>query len=118
MKNKVQKGDTLLYTNGGETAIASGDVVPLANRIAVAAVDISAGKSGSVDVVGVFSLAKKAEAIDFGDDLHWDTVTKSLTKTASTDTVYAGLACESVLSGASHIKCRLQSGYFPVVTGE
>jgi predicted RecA/RadA family phage recombinase len=83
MKNYVQPGDTLEYTNAG-AAIASGDVVELPGiGIGVAAVDIAATTGvGSVHVCGVFKLAKEAPlAIAQGVRVYWDNVAKKVTTT-------------------------------------
>lgn len=110
MKNFLQKGDILNYKNTSGNTISSGDVIALPHRICIAISDISNGKTGSVQMVGVVSLKKKAEVMSFGDELHWDTGTKSLTKTPSISTRYAGMAAADAGSSDESVACRLQSG--------
>lgn len=112
MKNYSQKGEILEYKNTSGNKISSGDVIPLATRICVAVADIENNESGSVQLEGVVNLPKKAEIVSFGDELHFDTVTKSLTKTPSANTKYAGMAAEDAPSNAATINCRLQSGSY------
>lgn len=114
MKNARQDGKTLSFTNNSEDDIASGDVVPLANRIAVAVTDISAGKSGSIDLEGVFELPKKStDVVEFSEDLYWDTVNKRLTVTPDANTRYAGIATEDAGNGTTSVRCRLQCAPAP-----
>src|SRR5689334_19820737 len=83
MKNFVQKGDTLSYTNGG-SAISSGAVLFFGNIAAIAATDIAANATGSVQVDGVFTLPKNTStAITQGDDLYWASSPGEITKTAT-----------------------------------
>lgn len=118
MKNRVKDGITLDYKNTTLADIASGDIVKLSKRIAVACVDIAVGKTGSVDLEGVFTLPKKSgEAFVFGDELHCDT-DGNLTKTASGTTKYAGICAdaEGQISASTSCNCRLQSGSFTLDT--
>lgn len=72
MKNAVQPGKLITWTNGG-TAVASGDVVVIGNILGVAAVDIANGASGEVAVDGVFTVPKVSGAvIAQGESLSWD----------------------------------------------
>ncbi len=73
MKNYVQKGDSLEYTNDTGGDIASGDVVVIGSQIGVAATDIADTESGTVQMSGVFTLPKTAgAAIPQGDPAIWD----------------------------------------------
>lgn len=118
MKNRLKDGITLDYKNTSGSDIVSGEIVKLAKRIAVAAVDIPQNKIGSVDLEGVFKLPKKTgESFVFGDELHCDT-NGQLTKTASGTTKYAGICVdpEGQISSATSCSCRLQSGSFTLDT--
>lgn len=67
----VQEGDSIDYTP--ETAVAAGDVLVLGeNLIAIAKVEIAAGKPGALSVEGGFDVAKDNSDVDFGDPLYWD----------------------------------------------
>ena len=108
MKNKVQRGDALEYTNLTGVAIKSGDVIPLAASIAVAAVDIAVGDKGTVAVEEVYSLPKLAgEAHAFGDQLHYDPTAKNVRKTSSATTKYAGMCTKAALSADTVVDCKL-----------
>lgn len=108
MKNFVQRGDVITYKNAG-AAIKSGDVVPLAAGVGVAAVDIAATTgSGSVVMEGVFKLAKEAPlVIAQGDKLYWDNTAKVFTKTAMGNTI-AGFAHEAALSADTTVLVNLE----------
>ena len=69
----VQRGETIDYTNGGEAAIAAGDVVIMGKHIGVAGCDIAVGETGSMHMTGVFKIPKKAdEVLAVGDNVTFD----------------------------------------------
>lgn len=75
--NFVQPGDVLTYTNATGAAIDAGAVVTLGAlgdaTLAVALVDIANGASGSVQIRGVFTVAKVSAAVfKQGESLIWD----------------------------------------------
>lgn len=108
MKNKIQTGDALEFLNNSGDDIVSGQIVELASTIAVAAVDISDGKSGTIDVEGVFSLPKlTGEAHVVGDQLHFDPADGKLKKTATALTKYAGMCAANAASAATSVNCKL-----------
>lgn len=73
MKNYVQGGSSLEWTNGTGSAVVSGDVVVVGNQIGVAAVDIADTESGTVNMEGVFTLPKvSAAVIAQGEDVIYD----------------------------------------------
>ena len=90
----LQRGEALDYKNGTEAAIPAGSVIELGSRIGVAGTDIPIGGLGSVHVLGVFSMPKKAEEIKMGDALYFDSKSEGgqLTKTGSEGTTPAGYA--------------------------
>lgn len=102
MKNYVQDGDVITYTNAG-AAIASGDTVVIGALIGIAQTDIAASTGvGTVCVEGVFEVAKTTSlAISQGDRIYWNTSTKKVTKTTSD--VYMGVAFEA--AGSSDTTC-------------
>jgi len=72
--NYVQTGDIHNFTNAG-SAISSGDVVVVGQRLGVALVDIAATTgTGAVQMVGVFDNIPKVTAavIADGESLTWD----------------------------------------------
>lgn len=102
MRNYIQDGCVMNYSNSSGSTIASGDVVKVGNLIGVAGKDIADGDSGPVNLEGVFSLTKVgSQAWAQGDKVFWDHTNLRFTKTASTDAdVPAGIAFEAVGSGA------------------
>jgi len=73
MKNFVNEGKTMPYTNGGGATITSGSVVVIGAMLAVATVDIAPGETGTVATEGVFDLPKvNAAVIGQGQTLTWD----------------------------------------------
>jgi predicted RecA/RadA family phage recombinase len=110
MTNFVQAGEIMEYNNSG-SAIESGDVVVIGNRVGIAIVDIAATSGvGSVLMEGVFSLSKDPdEAFSQGDDLFYDSSDDTFTKTA-TGNKYAGYAFEASASDATSCKVKLQPG--------
>lgn len=100
----VKDGNSVSYTNAGSD-IASGDVVELANRIAIAMVDISTGKQGELALEGVVELpSDTGTAYNQGDILYWTGT--QLTKTAASNT-FAGEAHEAKASGGTSAKVKL-----------
>ncbi len=66
-------GETIPYTNSGETDISYLDVVDLGSRIGIAACDIDAGESGTLAVSEVWELpAANDEAFTVGQEVYWD----------------------------------------------
>jgi predicted RecA/RadA family phage recombinase len=62
MKNFVQKGDRITYTNNTEAAIASGAVVVVGALVCIACVDIAIGATGALATEGVYEVPKRAHA--------------------------------------------------------
>lgn len=108
-KNKKFHGTTMDYKNGTGSDIASGDIIELESRIAVALVDILDGESGSADLEGVYELPKTApEVIAQGDHLYYDTVTGLITGVSGANTIDAGTAWEDAASADTVCLLRLQ----------
>lgn len=107
MTNYKQPGMSIEYTAG--SAISSGDVIALADRIGIALTDIANGSKGTVNLEGVYSLAAETDAaFSQGDQLFWDTSASELTKTPNANTVPAGLAHEAKASSTATALVRLQ----------
>jgi predicted RecA/RadA family phage recombinase len=106
MKKLAQKGRIMQYANAG-SAIASGDVVVLVQRIGVALEDIATSASGSVQLDEVHTLTSDTgTAYAQGDKLYWDAGNSRLTKTATAN-IPAGEAHEAKVSGGTTAKVRL-----------
>lgn len=75
MKNFIQNGDRITWTNGG-SAVASGDPVVVGSLIGVATTDIAGAATGELATVGVFELPKVADttghAIAQGESVIFD----------------------------------------------
>jgi predicted RecA/RadA family phage recombinase len=96
MKNLVRKGEIIDYTNSG-SAIASGDVVTVGNRIGIAETNIAATTgNGPVRMEGVFLLAKTtSQAWTQGQDLFWDGTKLTTVGTGNTRAGFADVAAAS-----------------------
>lgn len=98
--NFIQNGETITWTNGTGSAIASGDIVKIGDLIGVALTDIAASASGAVATRGVYELpAVNNAAITQGAKVYFDATAGKITPTA-TDNTLAGIAWEAkVLAG-------------------
>ena len=73
MAEYLQRGEALDYINATDTLIPAGTVVEIGNRIGVTGCPIPAGKTGSLHVVGVFSITKTGtSAIAMGQNVYFD----------------------------------------------
>lgn len=73
MKNLMQHGETMPWTNGTGSAVSFGDVVVVGKQVGIAITDIANGASGDLAMEGVFSLPKTSgSAITQGDDAIFD----------------------------------------------
>src|SRR5690554_3051178 len=72
-RSYTQPGAVLTHPNAGESDIAVGDVVVMADTVGVALVDIPVDESGSVAIEGTFRLPKATgTAWEQGARLDWD----------------------------------------------
>lgn len=109
MKNHIQKGDRVTYTNATGSAIASGALVKIGVRVGVACSDIAIGASGPVAVKGVYEVTKEAAlVVAQGDLLYCNTAATELDKTATAQTL-AGYATEAELAGSSTVRVNLNA---------
>lgn len=105
--NFVKEGETLTYTNATGTAIASGDLVIIGQRVGVALVDIANAASGAVAVEGVFEVDKEASlAVAQGDLLYCNATSGELDKTATAQTL-AGYAAAASATAATTVQVKL-----------
>lgn len=109
MKNKVQIGQVIDYTNGGGATIAGGSLVIIGALAGVAVADIQVGETGAVDLKGVFALAKAAGAIAMGAKVYWVTADSNVTATAGSNTLI-GVAAKAALSGDLTVDVLLTNG--------
>lgn len=89
----VQRGESLDYLNNTENTIRAGEVVPLITRIGVAGTEILPGKTGSLQVCGVFEIAKTGDvAIPAGTAVFFDGTGITDTETGEASYIPAGYA--------------------------
>lgn len=101
-----QRGETLDYTNSGNTVIEANTIIALSGRIGVAGTSINPGAKGSLHVTGVYEMAKTGtEAINMGAAVYWDGT--GITNTATGNTL-AGYAAQDVAASDTTILVKLQ----------
>ena len=101
MKTSINVHEKVDYLNAG-SAISSGDVVALANRIGIAHDDIAATTGvGPVVILGIAKVTKLAGSAWTQDEkIYYDTVNTRFTDVASGNQ-YAGLAAKAATSAAT-----------------
>ena len=108
-KNYVQEGDVFDYANASGSTIISGTPVLIGARLGVALADIANGATGSVQVEGVFTIAKLGtDNVAAGALLYWDNTNKRLTATASGNTL-AGFAVAAAGSGVASVNIKINA---------
>lgn len=81
--NYIQPGNVIDHTAGSD--LSSGDVVVIGSILGVALVDIATGKTGSVQITGVFKCPKvSAAVIAQGESLTWDASVAAFDDNAAT----------------------------------
>lgn len=111
MTNEVLCGKVIEFANTG-SAIASGAVVVVGERIGVAVAAIAATTgSGSVQMEGVFTLAKDTStAVTQGQKLFWDTTSSKLVAVPSaTAKIAAGYAAAAAATSDATCDVRLDN---------
>lgn len=109
MKNLIQRGDTLTLT--APAAVVSGQALLLGSIFGVVNGGADIGAPMDLDVVGVFTLPKVgALAIDAGDIVYWDNVTKLVNKTASGNTKI-GVAVAAAANPSASVAVRLNGSF-------
>ncbi|MEA4872189.1 MAG: DUF2190 family protein [Synergistaceae bacterium] len=103
----VSQGKYLGYANAGQTTISAGDVVFIGDICGIANVDIPAGGTGTVYIVGLCRFpAKSTDNITVGSDLYWDAVNKEVTLTAADGTL-VGVAISAAGDGVTAVRVAL-----------
>lgn len=106
MKNYVQPGEVADITPSAD--VASGDVVVIGARIAIAATAIKANQTGSGSVVGVHKLPKATGAIGQFALVYWDATAKKITTTSSGNTL-AGYAFQAAQSADATVPVKINA---------
>ncbi len=107
----LQPGDTLTVTNSTGAAIAAGAGILVGARVAVAAVDLANGASGSAFFTGVHSVAKNTGAGTGGAQgaaVYWDNTAKKFTAVVTSNTL-AGYFAKTSADGDATCEVKLLS---------
>jgi predicted RecA/RadA family phage recombinase len=107
MASFKQQPGTWPYTPS--SAVAAGDVVVLTDGIAVASRPIAANTLGAVEVEGVFTMPKAAEALALGAVVYWNTTNSNITAT-SAGGKRAGKVATAAVSGDATVWVDLNRG--------
>jgi predicted RecA/RadA family phage recombinase len=115
MKNHVQNGAMMTFTNGTGGDIASGAAVVIGQQIGVAAVAIADTETGEVAMEGVFELPKvSAAVIGQGESVIWDASAGAFDDNQATpatgDVSGACTAWEAAGNGVTTVKVKLNTG--------
>jgi len=115
MRNYLQPGDTLHYTNATGADIAAGAPVIVGSQIGVAIGDIANGESGPLSMGGVYILPKTAgAAIAQGTAVIFDKSAAAFvpvgTATATGDVTGACTAWEAAASGDTSVAVKINTG--------
>lgn len=115
MKNIVQSGDRLDLVPAIDVPGGTGYQFSLA-LFGVAIGSVSAGSKGVFRTRGVVDIAKVAAlAIDVGDRLYWDPVSKVVNKTSG---IQVGVAIEAAANPSATVKMLMRSGSESSVSGD
>lgn len=98
--NYVADGNVLKHTAGAD--ISSGDLVVMNTIAGVAVTDIANGEVGSVQISGIFTLAKASGAVNQGAKVYWNSSNSNVTTTVSGNTLI-GVAAAGAASGDATI---------------
>lgn len=104
----IQDDETIDHTPSAD--VAAGDVVVLGDFIAVAKLDIKAGRLGALAVEGTFDFPKdtaSGSSLSGGTKVYWDAANQVVTATASTN-VYAGKTTRDAAEADETARVRLQ----------
>lgn len=112
MKNKIADGQTLAWTNGTGSDVASGDVVVVGDLVGIASSDIADTATGSVVVQeGLVAEVPLAPSLTVaqGAALYASATSAALTTTATSNT-FAGHAYKAVDLATDVVQVRLSRG--------
>jgi predicted RecA/RadA family phage recombinase len=110
MQNRVQNGESILYTAPAD--VKGGALVVFPGMVAVASTDIPAGKAGACDAEGVFLLPKDNTTLAQGQAVYVKPdgkTTASVNDGQSTPTAYQriGVAWAAAVAGDSAVKVKI-----------
>ncbi|MHC8493428.1 capsid cement protein [Thalassospira sp. SM2505] len=115
MKNFVQHGATMHWTNGTGSDVSSGDVVVVGNQVFIAITDIADGSSGDLSSEGVYTVPKTAgAAITQGDAAIYDVSAGAFvpsSATPATGDVSGAVTCwVAAASGDTSVAVKINTG--------
>lgn len=106
--NFVQEGKTLVYANPDGAVVASGSVVVVGDMVGVAAANIGSGKSGALNIEGVFRLPKDTSTvIAQGATVYWDVDLKEVVTVSDVGVKPLGKATSAGASGAKTVEIKI-----------
>ncbi len=107
MKNYIRPGDVIDHVASG--AKTAGQVVLIGTKIGVCVADIANGATGSLQVTGVFNIAKlTTDVVAQGAALYWDNGNSRLTTTVGSNTL-AGYATDAAGNGATTVNIKINA---------
>lgn len=109
--NYIQPGDVLEITNSTGSAVASGEPIAIGfNRAGIALVDIANAAAGSVQVSGVFELAKNtSDAAVVGAPAYWKGSADEVVNAPEVGALFLGFFTESAIAAATTGRVKLAS---------
>ena len=116
MKNYLHEGAVLAFVAGAN--IVSGQGVLAGSFFGIATGDVANGATGSIQIQGVFAIAK-ATGVAFAanDRVYWDDTAKKVT-TVSSGNRLVGVATAAAISAATALDVKLTPDARPVLTAE
>lgn len=107
MKNYIEAGNTLDWTNGTGKEVVSGGIVVVGDLVAIAAGNIAADQDGVLYTSGVFELPKDTAAISLGKKVY--SAGGKITSTAGSGNPVAGVAWADAAAADTACLVRLGS---------
>jgi predicted RecA/RadA family phage recombinase len=89
-----------------DTAIPAGSVIVQGSLVGVTKLDIPAGQTGALHVVGVYDIVKGSAAIPLGSKVYWDATTNTAVLTA-TGNALLGVAVAAAVAEDTSVRVRL-----------
>jgi predicted RecA/RadA family phage recombinase len=109
MKNQVNSGEVVVYTNATGSDIVAGQVVVMGKMCGIAVNDIANTESGAVSLKGTYTLTKKtaSDVIGQGDVLVYDAGVEGASAASTLDAVIVGHAAAASSAGATVVNAIL-----------
>ena len=102
----LQRGESMNWTNSGDTKVSAGEVVKFGKHIGIAGADIDPGEIGALEVEGVIELPyADATELAAGTDVYYGD--KGITAKAGDTTVPAGYVFKAAAAGDTTIAVKI-----------